>query len=132
MNIPEFLKTIYLGDRGCKSILIDGWCDEVKIQVNCISRVRDETWNYYIKEDLDDGYIVFEGVRSISIKPDGVIPNGFVNDISAELVNENEYLIKLNIDADTSDGFHDGAEIEIIAKSMSLEDKLKPGVRIHQ
>lgn len=122
MNILEFLKTIYLGDRGCKSILIDGWCDEVKIQIDCISRVRDKTWNYYRKEDLENGFIVFERVRSISIKPDGVVPNGFINDISAELVNENEYLIKLNIDADTSDGFHSEAVVQIIANSIALEE----------
>jgi hypothetical protein len=132
MNISEYLETIYFGDRGCKSILIDGCSHEVKIQVDCISRVRAETWNYYTKEDLYDGCIVFEGVSSISIKPNGVIPNGYINDISAELAKKNEYLIKLYIDADTSDGIRIEAEIEIIANAMSLEDKLKPGVRIRE
>ncbi len=52
MNIPDFLKTIYLGDRACKSILLDGYENEVKIQIDCISRVRGETWDYYNEENL--------------------------------------------------------------------------------
>lgn len=130
MNIPEFLKTIYLGDRGCKSILFDGYNHEVKIQIDCISRVRDKTWNFYTKEDLNDGFIVFEHVRSILIKSNGVIPNGYVNDITTELIKENQYLITFYIEAVSFDGIRDEAEIEIIASDVSLEDNLKRGFRI--
>ncbi|MGF6255286.1 DUF6258 family protein [Ensifer sp. LBL] len=29
MKPDKFLETLYLGDRGCKAVLLDGWNDEV-------------------------------------------------------------------------------------------------------
>jgi hypothetical protein len=43
MNPAEFLVTIYLGDRGCKGISIDGWNRQVSIQIDEISRIRSKT-----------------------------------------------------------------------------------------
>jgi hypothetical protein len=54
MKPEEFVKTIYLGDRACKKIVIDGWDELLKIQVNEISRIRDVSgqWNYYNDENM--------------------------------------------------------------------------------
>lgn len=132
MDVVAFLKSIYLGDRGCKSLLIDGWSEEVKIQVDCISRVRADTWNYYTDEDLTDGFLVFESVKSIYIKPDGAIPNNLINDIRAEpLTGEPaKYLIVLSVDSVDAQGNRTEAEISILADSMALEAGDKPGERI--
>ena len=37
MNPTEFLKSIYLGDRACKALLIDSWKKRMAIQVNVVS-----------------------------------------------------------------------------------------------
>ncbi|MGT2443457.1 DUF6258 family protein [Ensifer adhaerens] len=81
MKPDDFLNSIYLGDLACKAILLDGWRKEVKIQIDAISRVRGETWDFYSAEDVVDGFLVFEGVDHISFDPPGNMPNDDFGDI---------------------------------------------------
>ena len=67
MNSSDFIKTIYLGDRACKGVVIDGWNSLVKIHIDNISRIRSLSgnWELYTDEDIENGFIVFEFVESI-------------------------------------------------------------------
>lgn len=134
MNITEFLGTIYLGDRGCKSLILDGWNAEVKMQVTCISRIRSGAWNYYTEEDLPDGYLIFGGVKSVHFDPAGPIPNDLINEIKAERMVgiDNLYLITISVDSVNASGDHTEVIVKVIANTFWLEDSKNPGVKIIQ
>jgi hypothetical protein len=132
MDIDEFLKTIYVGDRGLKSINIDVWKGVVKFQLTSISRVRSDTWGYYSKEDIDDGYLVFDGVDGLSFEPSGVIPNDTVNGISAiqSIDGRANFLVVIHVDSVDLAGDRTEVKITIYADNMTLEDPLNPGIQI--
>jgi hypothetical protein len=121
MTPPDFLKSVYLGDRGCKRLLIDGWNRRFAMQVNCISRIpKGETyWNFYTDEDIDDGWLVFEGVASLSIEPVGAIPDDFIGDITVIPSGDN-YSFAIPVGATNLEGQGCQSTIEFVASSVSL------------
>jgi hypothetical protein len=128
----EFLKTIYLGDRACKCIAIDGWRNRVAIQVDEISRIRSASgnWEYYSDENILDGLLVFSGVKSILFDPPGPIPNDYINDLQAELLPDGFFRFKLSISA--VNGLPETTEVVVTidAKQLHLEDPARPGMMI--
>ena len=134
MKPEQFLRTIYLGDRACKAILIDSWNERVAIQVNCISRLEPgtETWNYYTGGDIESGWIVFSDVRSTSFEPPGPIPNDLINDFSVKAVanGESTYLFEFSIDSCDEVGNRKEILIRIEAGGIHLEDPARPGIEI--
>ena len=126
MDPAEFIRTIYLGDRACKSIIVDGWAEEVRVQVDCISRVRGETWNYYREENLVDGFIVFEGVNRIDWDPGGKIPNDAFQSLTVESCEEREgkYVFSLEISSwDHEAKAFFPVHLKIYANAIALEAK---------
>lgn len=65
MNAIDFLKTLYFGDRYCTKFLLDSTNNKVELHVNQISRIRDKSgeWNYYTDEDIENGVLVFTGIK---------------------------------------------------------------------
>lgn len=84
MTPSDFIRSIYLGDRACKAVVLNGWDAEVKVQVDCISRIRGESWDFYNEENLEGGFIVFEGVKKIEWDPNGRIPNDAITELTVE------------------------------------------------
>jgi hypothetical protein len=124
MNPKEFLATVYLGDRGCKKILIDGWSNKLGLQVNCISRIRDDkpmnSWGYYNDEDVDDGWLVFSGLRSVSFTPSGPVPN---DELEIKDVREvdGDYVFTISAGSGNEKAEITEVIIEFTAESVSVE-----------
>jgi hypothetical protein len=132
MNPIEFLKTLYLGDRYCSKIVVNSLKKEIEIYVNIISRIRDESgqWNFYSKEDIENGAIVFTNVSKIYFDQCGIIPNDEIYNINAieTLDGLYEFTIEtsnVNEDAKTTD-----LKIKLIAENIYLINPSNPGVKI--
>ena len=140
MKTPiELAKTIYLGDRACKRVIFDGWEKAISLQIDCISRIRSSSgqWDYYVDEDIEDGLLVFEGVDSFHLEPQGLMPNDWVEivDVSRGKSSSDEespgYVATLSLGAVDSEG--NGNEVALVVKAASLHlaDPTRPGVKIH-
>jgi hypothetical protein len=130
----ELLKTIYLGDRSCKAILIDGWAKRVALQVDVISRIRSSSgnWEFYAAEDIPDGLLVFTGVRSVRWTPDGPVPNDLINEIRMVDFHQLEsgtrlYDFSLFIGSVNDNGESQEVEVQIRAEGFHLEDPRRAG-----
>jgi hypothetical protein len=132
MQIRELIKTIYLGDRYCKKIIIDSDQNKILIQIDNISRIRSKSgeWNFYTDEDIIDGYIVFNNVKSISFYPSGFIPNDLINIFEIKKRSDDNFNFFLSIDSVDKNGNHTDVELNIISEGFHLEDPKKPGIII--
>jgi hypothetical protein len=93
MDVTNFLKTIYLGDRFCTKMVLDGLNNQFELHINQISRIRDVSgeWNFYTDEDIKNGIIVIAGVKKIIFDESGLLPNDQVYDIYANKIDDTTY-----------------------------------------
>ena len=122
MNAKEFVNSIYLGDRACKKVVIDSWNERCGIQVDCISRLKSgsDSWNYYIDEDIINGWLVFSELGSISILPNGPVPNDSI-DILEVRENGEIYEFDISIGSGDDKGNITDVRFKIKAKDISIE-----------
>ena len=140
MPPEELLKTICLGDSGCKGIYIDFWKKKIKLKFDCIARVRcsNGKWEYYDDENFDDGgYVVFSGVESYKIDPMGRFADEFVHSWSIEDIEEDSsgkniytFVFEVYYSVDAIAMILETMTIEIKARELWLEDTKMPGVKI--
>ena len=135
MRVDQFLATVYLGDRACKSITVDGWRERVTLVIDEISRVRSESgrWEFYNDENIKDGSLVFSDVKSFSLTPPGPLPSDYIDIESTELVDESQDLFRVKFSVgghQPLSGTRQMQLIEIVAKRVHLEDPLRPGIEI--
>lgn len=130
MKPDEFLKTIYLGDRACKGLVLDGWKDEVKIHINAISRVRGDAWDFYTDEDVDDGFLVFEGVDHISFDPPGRIPNDEIGEIKFLGYDDGRFTVMIELGHGDEASQYITVKTTIRAKAVAIEKPGEEGARI--
>lgn len=132
MLATDFVKTIYLGDRACKSITIDGWNNRVRIEVDEISRIRSESgnWEFYNEENIVDGRLVFSEVRSVLFDPAGPIPNDYISSLEAKPLPDGYYRFEFSAASGDGSGRFTEVLVTIDAKSLHLEDPAALGVVI--
>jgi hypothetical protein len=135
MRVDQFLDTVYLGDRACKSITVDGWGGRVSLVIDEISRVRSASgrWEFYNDENIADGSLVFSGVQSFSLTPPGPLPSDYIDIESVELVHENKDLFRVKFSVGGTHpllGTMQMQVIELVANRVHIEDPLRPGVEI--
>jgi hypothetical protein len=133
----EFLKTIYLGDRGCKAIRLEAWEDKVVLEINEISRIRSQSgrWEFYTDEDIVDGRLVFTGVESINFDPSGPVPNDFINGVSATAgsgESSGRWIFEASISSVGSDARSTEVIVRIVAADVHIEDPARAGVKIRE
>ena len=92
MTPIEFVKTIYLGDRSCESVLVDALNNIVKLKIDSISRERSPGgWTHYTHENLRGGYIVFSSVKQFNWTSDGQLPNDYIYSLEVKASDFEEY-----------------------------------------
>lgn len=115
MNPQALFKSIYLGDRACKSFVYDETKRKLGIQVDCISFLRPgtEIWDFYTDKDIHNGWIVLEGVTQLSITSADATPNDFINDISVEKDKDSSEYFRVIISIDSVSSNGDTTEVTI-------------------
>lgn len=132
MNPINFLETLYLGDRYCTKMIINSQGNLLEVHVNLISRVRDVSgeWNFYTDEDIENGIIVFFGLREIHFDQSGLIPNDELYNIKATKFSENVYEFIIETSNVSKNALTTDLMIKVLAEGVYLLDPNNPEKKI--
>lgn len=115
--MQDFLKSLYFGDRYCEKMEIHR--EKVIIQINCISRIEPENnqWNYYTKDDISHGQLIFEDISFFEMNPNMLINDEFYG---IDLIEENSDGYTFNFQGAHVSDNGDYIEINAIIKCKSF------------
>jgi hypothetical protein len=130
MTPDQFIKTIYLGDRLCLSINLEGSKKRMLLKVDRISRVRGESWNYSDSEDVHEGFLVFENVVNCKFYWTGQLPNDWIEPVSVTQLTDNasEWEFVFSLGVVDSQGRSSEKLLTVVAEDIAIETK--DGVRV--
>ncbi|HWD17720.1 MAG TPA: DUF6258 family protein [Verrucomicrobiae bacterium] len=129
----EFAKTLYLGDRACKRLIIDGWLRLIALEMDSVIRIVEGSTSLEDDEKIENGRLVFEGVTKYELQPQGFLPCDWIDFVDVISIMENG---KSSLRAEFAIGACGETEaikqisLIIWASSFYLEDPLYPGVKI--
>ena len=128
MRPDEFLKTIYIGDRYCLGYCVDSEKKTVSLRANVISRIRDPSgnWNYYDREDIIRGAIVFSGVTSFELSPPGYLPNDSINSLTATPAHGDVWQFEVHLCSVGDDARSVDLVMRVLGSHVHLEDPGRP------
>jgi hypothetical protein len=128
MDVKKYLEDCYFGDRGSKAILIESWNKKVKIQIDMISRYPVPGQNWTWRENIEDGWLVFDGVDFFSLDNNGHLPNDYIDDIKVvEVQKENTFVVEASLGAVDASGSGHEVIVRIKCKGIHIEDPKRPG-----
>jgi len=90
-------------------------------------------WNFYSEEDVPDGWLSFSGVSDLVFEPPGLLPNDYVVDFVATLVEsrgDGACHVRLRIGSVNDDGSGGLVEVSFLAIEAFIRDPSRPGERI--
>lgn len=126
MNPIEFSETIYLGDRFVEGFHFDCQSRVVKIQVDCISRVRGNSWNYYTDEDIQNGILIFNKVKSLMLEPKGFDPNDWIEILNVQPISAELFQVNISMGSVNSTGLPTEILASIECEELFLADPGEP------
>lgn len=132
MNIERFIESIYLGDRFCTKLVFNGSKNQVELHINLISRIRSESgdWNFYSDEDIINGAIVFNGIRSIGIGKLDLLPNDQIDRIHVKKKENGFYEFIIEMSHVDHDAITHDLTMCLEAEGAYLMNPLLPDIKI--
>ena len=130
---PEvFVKSIYLGDRGIDGIMLELKNRDERNKIDCISRVRGDSWSYYTDEDVENGTLLFRGVTKFSMQPHGPLPSEFIGDFTVVAIDDERVGFNFQIKSGALRDDLSSVEVTIgiTASSIAIIDPRYPDVLI--
>jgi len=130
MDPISFLGTVYLGDRTCTTLVLDGNLGEIRLGVDLISRVRGSGWDFYSAEDVKNGSLVFEGIREFQFASQGGrLPNAWIEIVKATSIDKELTEIVISLGHVDKDAVSTELLLTVVCRTVAIETEVADRIR---